>query len=382
MRIGILTQPLNFNYGGILQNYALQCFLKKMGHETWTIDRQPNEYKSLVILQILSLIKRTILRYFLRRNIIIRPWLTKSEKKKICKNTKKFIHDNIRLTVPIISNKQFGKLSKYALDAYIVGSDQVWRPLYSPCITNYFLDFVKTIDLKRPKRIAYAASFGVDKWEFTLEQTKQCSLLIKLFDAISVREEDAILLCKEQLEVDAKKLIDPTLLLRKEDYIQLVEKYKVSKSKGSLMTYLLDQNPEKEKIVKSVSDQLNIKSFSVMPKYKTKEKDIDIKDCIYPPVTEWIRGFMDAEFVITDSFHGTVFAILFNKPFISIGNQERGLSRFTSLLNTFGLENRLIMSSQELTTEIIHENIDFEKLNNTLNSERLIAQNFLTKALA
>ncbi len=382
MRIGILTQPLNFNYGGILQNYALQCFLKKMGHETWTIDRQPNEYKSLVILQILSLIKRTILRYFLRRNIIIRPWLTKSEKKKICKNTKKFIHDNIRLTVPIKSNKQFGKLSKYALDAYIVGSDQVWRPLYSPCITNYFLDFVKTIDLKRPKRIAYAASFGVDKWEFTLEQTKQCSLLIKLFDAISVREEDAILLCKEQLEVDAKKLIDPTLLLRKEDYIQLVEKYKVSKSKGSLMTYLLDQNPEKEKIVKSVSDQLNIKSFSVMPKYKTKEKDIDIKDCIYPPVTEWIRGFMDAEFVITDSFHGTVFAILFNKPFISIGNQERGLSRFTSLLNTFGLENRLIMSSQELTTEIIHENIDFEKLNNTLNSERLIAQNFLTKALA
>lgn len=382
MRIGILTQPLNFNYGGILQNYALQCFLKKMGHETWTIDRQPNEYKSLVILQILSLIKRTILRYFLRRNIIIRPWLTKSEKKKICKNTNKFIHDNIRLTVPIKSNKQFGKLSKYALDAYIVGSDQVWRPLYSPCITNYFLDFVKTIDLKRPKRIAYAASFGVDKWEFTLEQTKQCSLLIKLFDAISVREEDAILLCKEQLEVDAKKLIDPTLLLRKEDYIQLVEKYKVSKSKGSLMTYLLDQNPEKEKIVKSVSDQLNIKSFSVMPKYKTKEKDIDIKDCIYPPVTEWIRGFMDAEFVITDSFHGTVFAILFNKPFISIGNQERGLSRFTSLLNTFGLENRLIMSSQELTTEIIHENIDFEKLNNTLNSERLIAQNFLTKALA
>lgn len=382
MRIGILTQPLNFNYGGILQNYALQCFLKKMGHETWTIDRQPNEYKSLVILQILSLIKRTILRYFLRRNIIIRPWLTKSEKKKICKNTKKFIHDNIRLTAPIKSNKQFGKLSKYALDAYIVGSDQVWRPLYSPCITNYFLDFVKTIDLKRPKRIAYAASFGVDKWEFTLEQTKQCSLLIKLFDAISVREEDAILLCKEQLEVDAKKLIDPTLLLRKEDYIQLVEKYKVSKSKGSLMTYLLDQNPEKEKIVKSVSDQLNIKSFSVMPKYKTKEKDIDIKDCIYPPVTEWIRGFMDAEFVITDSFHGTVFAILFNKPFISIGNQERGLSRFTSLLNTFGLENRLIMSSQELTTEIIHENIDFEKLNNTLNSERLIAQNFLTKALA
>jgi polysaccharide pyruvyl transferase WcaK-like protein len=103
--------------------------------------------------------------------------------------------------------------------------------------------------------------------------------------------------------------------------------------------------------------------------------------CIYPPVTNWIRGFMDAEFVNTDSFHGTVFSINFNKPFISIGNKKRGMTRFDSLLKMFGLENRLIDSTDKNVLEIIHEKIDFIRVNKILDNKRKEAKLYMKNAL-
>jgi exopolysaccharide biosynthesis predicted pyruvyltransferase EpsI len=97
-------------------------------------------------------------------------------------------------------------------------------------------------------------------------------------------------------------------------------------------------------------------------------------------VEEWIRGFMDAEFVVTDSFHGTVFSIIFNKPFISIANESRGTTRFTSLLKMFNLENRLIFSPEELNLDKVKE-IDWGNVNEILEQDKERAIFFLKRNL-
>lgn len=378
MKIGILTQPLKTNYGCLLQNFALQTVLKQLGHEVWTINR---DFGGVTILiKFLSIVKRIILSIFYRRFIVIRALPTTNEQNLIAQNMNRFIKENICTTEKIISTGNFSLLKKYGFNVYIVGSDQIWRPNYSPCINNYFLDFVNVND--KVKRIAYAASFGVDNWEFSLKQTTRCALLVKQFDTISVREDTAVRLCKEYLGIDAVHVLDPTMLLTKEDYIKLAKKDNIQKSTGTLMTYVLDESPENNDIIQKLTKELNLKPFSVMPQKKFSEVGKKhLADCIFPPVSEWLRGFIDAEYVVTDSFHGTVFSIIFNKPFICIDNEQRGLTRFKSLLKMFGLENQLIRSIDELTLEKIKGNIEFDRVNQIWDKEQKKAYLFLKNAL-
>ena len=226
-----------------------------------------------------------------------------------------------------------------------MGSDQVWRPLYSPCITNYFLDFLSTDD--KVKKVAYAASFGVDDWEFTEEETIVCRDLLKSFDGVSVREDSAVDLCAKYLDrEDALHVLDPTMLLEKEDYIHLVEKENEPKSEGNLFCYVLDKSEEKDKIINAIAGEINAAPFTRMPKCPKTYENLKnrLEDCVFPTVTSWLRAFMDADMVVTDSFHGCVFSIIFNKPFWVIGNKGRGMARFNSLLSLYGLQNRLINS--------------------------------------
>ena len=207
---------------------------------------------------------------------------------------------------------------------------------------SFLLDFAEAN--KDVKKIAYAASFGVDKWEFSDEETKIAKHLLPLFDAVSVREDSGVTLCENYLGVQAEHVLDPTMLLDKEDYISLIKAECEPQSEGNLFTYILDSSEHKQKIVDNLADKLKLKPFEVQPKYKHPSKDNikkNIEDCVYPAVTKWLRAFYDAKFVVTDSFHGCVFSIIFNKPFIAIGNKDRGLARFKSLLSLYRLENRL-----------------------------------------
>ena len=370
MRICILTQPLQTNYGGLLQAYALQTVLKRVGHEVWTEDRRENRDNLLGVLKNNAKILLGPIRKFYYPTI--------SEKKIISKNTNFFIQKYINTTCPIYSTNK-SLFGEYNFDAFIVGSDQVWRPMYSYGIYNYFLDF--TIG-KNVKRIAYAASFGTDQWEFTPEQTAVCSELAKQFDAISVREDSAIGLCRQYLNINAVQLPDPTLLLDKNDYLEIIKNDRPENShSGGILTYILDDSEIKRSVVQKVSSKLKLNSFSVMPQAQFKDVGKKgIEKCIYPPVAEWLQGFADADFVVTDSFHGTVFSIIFNKPFISIANGKRGTSRFTSLLKTFGLEDRLIYSDKDLKG-CLFSDIDFAEINIVHKKKREEALKFLTNAL-
>ncbi len=378
MKIGILTQPLHKNYGGILQNYALQKILKDMGHKVWTIDRNFNSHWYS---KYASIIKRILLKPF-NRNAPIRVRPTKKEEEIITQYIRAFIKNHIQTTEKITTTKQLTRLhQKYAFEAYIVGSDQVWRPRYSPCLTNYFLDFVENDH--EIKKIAYAASFGVDEWEFTQEQTKECAQLAKQFHAISVREDSGVELCKKYLDVDAVHLLDPTLLLRKEDYLSLINNASTTPSKGDLFVYILDEDEKKTNIVNEVAKQKNLTPFELLPKQFLIEADKnEIEKCILPPIEQWLRAFVDAEFIITDSYHGAIFSIIFEKPFLAIGNEDRGLTRFTSLLNLFDIENRLIYFPIKLTNySIIDKAIDYSHVNSLHQEEKEKSINFLSSSL-
>ena len=329
MKLGIFTQPLHNNYGGLLQCFALQTVLKRMGYDAVVVRRDYAKPKDSLKSRIKNIIK-----FCLGYN---------SKYKRIGQHTQYFLNKYIQPhSQLLITNSELKDyISKNHFDGYVVGSDQVWRPQYSPCITNYFLDFAENSDVRR---VAYAASFGVDEWEFSADITPRCAQLAKKFDAVSVREVSAVGLCNEYLGVDARHVLDPTMLLEKEDYIVVVEAEKEPKSAGNLFCYVLDKADEKDEAIAKVAQSMCLTPFTCMPalnpSFDNLRKDIDA--CIFPPVTRWLRGFIDAEMVITDSFHGCAFSIIFNKPFWVIGNVARGMARFHSLLSIFGLESRLL----------------------------------------
>jgi polysaccharide pyruvyl transferase WcaK-like protein len=380
MKIAILTQPMKTNYGGILQAYALQKILKDMGHEAWTIDLT---YKQSVLSDIRYTLACTIRKYLMRDKKIkyIFPQNpTLREKNIIEKNIRSFVEENIQRTETVKPDGVRGLVQKYEFDAYIVGSDQVCRPKYSPNIQTYFLKFLGQNE--KCKRISFAASFGVDKWEFNGALTKECKKLIKKFDAISVREKSGVDLCEKRFEVDAVMLLDPTIILKNDEYEGLVEKCNTEKKDKTLAVYMLDKSDEKEEIVKKVSEVLNLKPDYLLPEKKYSKKiRQQLDDCVFGSVGDWLAGIMGAEFVVTDSFHGAVFSIIHEKPFWVIGNKARGMTRFSSLLQTFGIEDRMILSVDDLKEKFGGEEMCCEKFKSIRSHYRKKAIAFLANAL-
>lgn len=374
MKIGILTHELATNYGGILQNYALQQILISMGHKPITLNHKaPSPYTFLV--KVASYLKQ-VYKNIKGVNENLRVWNTQKEKDYIAKNILPFVEKNIVHTLPFYQHD----LKAYIpndLDAIIVGSDQVWNPNYMKPIERFFLsDFVGLNILK----ISYAASFGGHRWMFNERQTEICKTLLKEFDLITVREDSGVNMCKDHLEMNAHHVLDPTMLLDSEHYRSLLKKGRI-RMKKSMMVYILDNSIEKKNLVDNVAYTLGLEINSIMPKSSfRKEGAKGIDKCVFPAVETWIQGFDDADFVVTDSFHGTVFSIIFNKPFITIINRERGADRFTSLLKIFGLDDRLVDVNNNYHC-LLNKSIDFQKVNRILDNRRNYSISLLNNIL-
>lgn len=336
MKIAILTLPLHTNYGGILQAWALQTVLERMGHEVEVLSRgcelpMPKWYKLP-----LCYAKRIFCKLFKDwRTPIFYEQKYNKEEPVVRQHTQRFIDQYIHTRLI----KSFDEIGGSEYDALVVGSDQVWRPLYfkglwRTMIDNAFLGFAKDSNLKR---CAYAASLGVDYWEYTEEETRTCSELINLFDAVSVRESSAVALLDKYFKVRAQHVLDPTLLLSPSDYKQLIKDE--PKSEGNLLVYILDEVEEKLYLVEQIIKEKKLRPFKVI----NNAKKVDpVQQRIQPKVETWLKGFEDAEFVVTDSFHACVFAIIFGKPFVVVTNKGRGSARFDSLLTSFDMKEHLI----------------------------------------
>lgn len=330
-KVAILTQPLGPNYGGILQAFALQHVLREMGHQPITLDRRSKRSRFRATA---SLAKGGFL-WMTGRQRRIRRLPSAKESETICRHTNRFVSEHITRSVPIKTTNQLRHYAQQeSFDAFVVGSDQVWRKAYSPCMPNYFLDFLP--EESQAKRIAYAASFGIGTWEFTEAETQLYSRLAKRFDLISVREDSAVALCREHLGVEATHVLDPTMLVDRSVYEELAMSRYAHPSKGDLFCYILDRTPEKSRLVSETAEEQGLIPFEILPRgYRSLAQRDDLSEAVMPPVEQWLRSFMDAKYVITDSFHGTVFSFLFKKPCIVIQNAFRGNDRFQSLLKVF-----------------------------------------------
>lgn len=364
MKIGILTQPLRTNYGGLLQAYALQKVLKDMGHEPQTINVNA-KYNNCDYLWLLF---KAVVKIALFRKNVTFPESPKTLNVR-SKKTNLFINKYISVTEKIKwVDSSFQK--KHNFDFYIVGSDQVWRPTYNYSIEDMFFKFLQD----NTKRISYAASFGTDNWEFTHEQEEKCKILAQKFNAISVREKAGVELVRKYFNLDAEHVLDPTMLLLKEDYEKLLLK-KNSDKKRLLVAYILDETPEKNALINKIAKEKNLEiEYIGIP----ENKFFNLKESV-PSVESWIQGFSDAEFVITDSFHGTVFSLIFNKPFFTFDNIERGSSRMNSLLSIYNLNDRVI-STKKLLNDSNNE-IDWKEINSIRLHYRATSLFFLQRSL-
>ena len=367
MKIAILTQPLIQNYGGILQCYALQTILQNMGHEVVVLNRTYNFSYKQIILQIGSLIKSVILKFILRKKNkrLINPLLENYRElleynSPDPKRVNSFKKQYIRLSKGLWTSKDLGNYCKQnRFDVIIVGSDQVWRELYSPCITDYFLGFLS--NKNKTKKIAYAASFGTSENPISYEGIKLCKKHINKFDAISTREISGVKLVKELFNKDASLVLDPTLLLSAEDYIQLIkEDDSVSEMPhDTLTTYILDWSHKKKKCIDGIAAELKLLNRNDIYPDDSSSYSFRMKS-----IPQWLASFRNARYVITDSFHGCVFSIIFRKDFAVIINNERGSDRFTSLLRILELEDRIISVDDKesimpvLTTPIAYANVE------------------------
>lgn len=385
MKIGILTLPLNTNYGGILQAYALQTVLERMGHSVKMIDvpsfrscRLPTWKRPLVYA------KRVVFRYVLRLQsapIFYERYLQDNQRL-----TRKFISKYLH-SLPIT---RYSELHPENFESIVVGSDQVWRRLCFPhrngiSIEDAYLAFAEGWNIRR---IAYAASFGTDDWEYTAKETERCGRLIRKFDAVSLRERSAVKIVKERFGVDAIHVLDPTMLLSEADYSHLIDAAEQdgtlhkSDAAGYILNYVLDDKNSITGMINSIAKSQGLsvvrsKGKPMTPKTFCKT---DVAEYVHPPVESWLRNFRDCRYVITDSFHACVFSILFRKPFIVIGNKKRGFARFESLLSMFGLQDRLVIESSDYQTVLLRP-IDYNKVYEKLEEYREKSREFIKSSL-
>lgn len=359
MKIALLNLPFDNNYGGNLQRYALIKVLQGMGHEVEHINLHCS-YSLPWYKYPYSIPKRIIKRYlFAQKNVdVLLEKHNKDIRKIIDANALAFYEKYIPHTSKVKKVSEIKKLLNSGnYDAVVVGSDQVWREgmTHSIGCENFFLKFVPD----NIKKIAYSVSMGTNKNEYSAKQTKMLAKLYARFDAVSVRELSALDLLRNYGWIKPKSslCLDPTLLLTQNDYIKLIIENKVKNlTSGKIFSYILDETEQTKSVLNVYRRHLGKEIIKV-----------GLKDTKCVSICQWLNNIRCADLVITDSYHGCVFSIIFNRPFIFLGNKGRGNSRIESLFEILGIK-------KDNT-----EGIDFGVLNEKILELKMKSINFINK---
>jgi len=322
-KIGLLNLPVDNNFGGHLQRYALMEVMRSDSIDVIHLNCRPlNSRKSIYklvkffIIELIRFIKGLLKRKYSLYDVLYLKYLLRGDPK-----TERFYETYVKHTGRIYTKKELASYLDF--DSYLVGSDQVWRAKmanYQYGIDTYFFDYLPNTK----SRYAYGVSLGTQNGEYTDEEIMRLSSMYRAFKMVSVREEQSIDTFQQcgWNEPAAIPVLDPTMLLDKEHYSNLVTKVYTKKSSGNMFCYVLDENEDKQLKIEQIA-----KDKHLIPFYISLKTNCSIE--------QWLRSFMDAEFVVTDSYHGLVFSLIFNKPFYLLYNNQRGNARFESLLNRF-----------------------------------------------
>lgn len=336
MKIGLLTLPIETGYGSIMQAFALKTALTRRGHDVILLRRLRKKKKY----DLKRIVRRCVKKYLLGRKDTI-VLIDKKEAEEffyVTQNTQRFVDKHLEPYSPIYySSDEMAAISSLKLDAIVVGSDQVWRPGCMDNIEDYFLCPIEHLPVKK---YAYAASFGVDEWNYSSKETENCQKAVQYFERVSVREDSGVKLCRDYLNKNAEFVLDPTLLFDKSFYASYIGGYHDISKEHKICAFILDRTDEKLSILKHLSKMIG-REYSFAAN-NTEDRQAPLQDRIAPPVESWLDSFNSSDVVFTDSFHGCAFSIIFRKDFYVYINKGRGVGRFKSLLGMFGLEHRVV----------------------------------------
>lgn len=356
VKIALLNLPVDNNYGGHLQRYALMELLGQMGCEVVHLNTRFPFEKKIGFKKAKFVVKR-FFKYFIFR--LNGKEVVPEFKYLRCyiygdPITEYFYRHYIKHTTRIYCKNDLLEHLNY--DLFMVGSDQVWRNRFTSHygIDSYFFDYLP----KSSNRVAYGVSFGTSENELDQIAVNRLAEYYKRFSKVSVREGSAILLIADFGWESPKPtcVLDPTLLLLKKDYLKIIESGKTKLSNGNLFCYVLDKTNQVDEVVSALCKERGLTPFTV---------SLD-SDCT---IEQWLRSFQDAVFVVTDSYHGLLFSLIFNKPFYLCMNAMRGNARFESVLNLLGITGREM-------------EYDWNKINEVLAKERIRSLDFLQDCIS
>lgn len=334
--VGIVGWWYGKNYGSALTYYALHEVVEGMGYDTlmleWPWKKKP-----------FPPISDNFVRRFAKKHYQISAQYTFDE-------------------YPSLNNH---------MGTFLVGSDQLWNYWDSKDMGNYYmLDFVR----EDRKKISYATSFGHPKYAAPKEVCEKQAEILKTFDAISVREDDGVKICRDVFGVNAAQVLDPVFLCPKEKYMSLIGEAKIQFEKPYLLAYILSPDKAKGEALQKAAEKLGLELLIILDgqtDLEENKKRLGIENVRQNVgIEDWLAYIYHASFVITDSFHGTCFSLIFEKQFICVMNKERGISRFNTLFSKLQLQNIAVGDIRDIDSKIDSKlKIDYININKLLHAE-------------
>jgi hypothetical protein len=370
----IRTLPLLAgNYGGILQAFALQAYLRDFGVRAVTDSAV--EYRSTFRTPVGTALALAKGRLDQR--------LTPTMRNTVNRNLVAFVRENMETVDDVVATGPSRREILGSVSVAITGSDQVWRREYADVRRYLFAD----LDEPGPRKIAYAASFGKDDLdEYSPQLVEQTALLAQRFSALSVREDSGVDLCREHWSMTAERHVDPVFLLDASRYRDLAGRGahaagQVGPDRKSVFAYVLDASEEKTALLERIAAQLRLplQRFPVSEHGSRRVMRANPEAQVRPSMQSWLSSFRDAQFVVTDSFHGAAMSILLNKPYIALTNRDRGAARFVTLHRTFGLEDRLVSEIHDSLPAAVATPVDWERVNQAIEDERVRSLGYLAE---
>jgi hypothetical protein len=365
MKISLITMHRVLNYGSVLQTYALNKVLQSKGFEIEVLDYIPDRLKLWNTIKLPLKNKKIILKpFFLIYQILVNipKW----------KMYNSFLKQHVKL-----SGRKYYSVKDVTdhlpvADVYMTGSDQVWNSTFDNFVDPaFFLAYAP----RSKKRVAYAASFGREELEKV--ELNEISNYIHLYNSISVREKSALTILKDIGRIDVLQVLDPTLLLNKEEWSKaFIQKNKLVEDKY-LLIYLIRGDEKKIfSIAQEIAKKKSLKVYLLHNGLKfTKDCDKAFRN---QTPEDYISLFMNADYIVASSFHGTAFAINFNKQFVSV-LPNNFKTRVESILSLTGLNTRMILNNFDIDMALTK--IDYSNVNAILETERIKSLNYLDVSL-
>ncbi len=355
--VGIFGLWYGRNYGSISTYFALKTVVEAMGYSTVMIENPLNS-DSL--------------------NVDALPM----------SHPRRFARDHYTIT-PRYRLPEMGKLNELC-GGFLLGSDQMWNYGLSRAYKEaYFLDFAADSKVK----VAYATSFGKYPYNGPASYKPTIRKCLDRFTGISVRDDFSQRILKEEIGIDAEQLLDPVFLCPRSAYEGLIAEGEALPYKDYIFAYILDPNPEIGQSLLYAAEESGkqiIIAFNELSDKKTMMERLKVKDKRLItlndiPVSTWLACFQNANFVLTDSFHGACFSVIFERPFVVLKNNRRGGGRFNCLLSTLGLMNRMVEDPSLMGIAFSalsdFEEIDYSAVKETIGMERERGIKWLEQAL-